>query len=57
LELDQVDIKTVFLHGDLDEEIFMSKPKGFCIKREYGVQVKKIALWVKTITKAMIQAF
>ena len=26
LELEQLDVKTVFLHSDLDEEIFMEKP-------------------------------
>ena len=27
-ELEQLDIKTAILHGDLDEEIFMEQPKG-----------------------------
>ena len=26
LELEQLNVKTAFLHGDLDEEIFMEQP-------------------------------
>jgi len=58
-----VDVKTAFLYGELDEELFMEQPEGFavkgqehkvfCLKRTlYGL--KQAALqWWKVLDKSM----
>jgi ATP-binding cassette subfamily B (MDR/TAP) protein 1 len=44
LELLQLDVKTTFLHGDLDEEIYMEQPQG----REHLIyQLRKSLYWLK----------
>ena len=35
LELEQLDVKTTFLHSVLDEEINMDQPKGFVQGHNY----------------------
>lgn len=32
-ELYQMDVKTVFFNGKLDEEIYMDQPEGYMVKR------------------------
>ena len=36
LKLEQVDIKTTFLHGYLEEDIYMSQPTSFTVTGEEG---------------------
>jgi len=37
-EVEQMDVKTTFLHGDMEEEIYMKQPEGFVVngKKELG---------------------
>ena len=32
LEIEKMDVKTTFLHGDLEEEIYMSQPEHYVVK-------------------------
>jgi len=34
LELEQLEVKTTFLHRELDGEIYIRQPKGFVVPRK-----------------------
>ena len=45
LEIHQMDVKTAFLNGDLDEEIYMEQPEGFIVPG----QEKKVCRLIKSL--------
>ena len=56
MELVQLDVKTAFLHGNLNEEIYMSQPDGFQVngKENLVCKLKKIPVWLEAIPAAMV---
>jgi hypothetical protein len=57
LELLQLYVKTAFLHGDLDEKIYIKQPQGFASGpgREYLVcRLRKKLEWTQTSSVAMV---
>ena len=43
LHLEQLDVKITFLHGDLEENIYMKQPEGFMVasKESFVCKLKK----------------
>lgn len=38
LEIEQLDVKIAFLHGDLEEKVYMEQPEGDLNKSLYGLK-------------------
>ncbi|GJX70172.1 transposable element [Tanacetum coccineum] len=59
LELEQLDVKTAFLHGDLEEEIYMSQPEGFVVqgKEDYVCKIRKSLYGLKQSPRQWYKRF
>jgi hypothetical protein len=58
-EIEQMDVKTAFLHGYLEEEIFMKQPEGYVVKekKELVCKLKKSLYGLKQSPRMWYQKF
>ena len=59
LELEQLDVKTAFLHGELEEQIYMQQPEGFIVhgKEDYVCRLKKSLYGLKQSPRQWYKRF
>jgi hypothetical protein len=58
-EVEHMDVKTTFLHGDLEEEIYMKHPKGFVVKgkKEMVCKLEKSMYGLKQLPRMWYKKF
>ena len=54
-----MDVKTTFLYGDMEEEIYMKQPEGFMVKgkKELVCKLKKSLYGLKQSPRMLYQKF
>lgn len=58
-ELEQMDVKTAFLHGELEEDIYMEQPEGFVVpgKENFACKLKKSLYGLKQSPRQWYKRF
>ena len=64
INIDQMDVSNAFLHGDIDYDVFMERPQGFCkdrtmvCKRQKAIYGLKVAprIWNRCIDDFLINS-
>ena len=58
-ELEQLDVKTAFSHGELEEDIYMDQPEGFVVPRKENLvcRLKKSLYGLKQSPRQWYQRF
>jgi hypothetical protein len=53
LKIEQMDVKTAFLYGEIDVDIYMEQPKGFCSKErpDQVCKLKKVLYGLKQASR------
>eukprot|EP00253_Pinus_taeda_P014864 PITA_14864 len=54
-EVEQMHVKTTFIHGDLEEEIYMKQPEGFAVKGKKELDSKPVKVLIPVGVKLSVE--